>query len=137
MTFALHPNWQFSSTTTIKGPPFAVFYPPSFLTFSLYSIPFSLCALFLPVPAAPSIAPQLSIVRLFFFFLNSAAAYVLSLTLLPLIYSSLLSCFHVHCAVCFQAPWAAAGEATSGLVPVSSLWILFLFFRILSLSFSY
>ena len=87
-----YPNWQSSLTTTIKGPPFAVFYLLSFLPFSLYSIYF-------PPPSRPLYYAPIIYYKAFFF--NSTAVYTLSLTLLLLIYSSLLSCFYIHYTVYF------------------------------------
>ena len=78
----------------------------SSILFNFFSLlypffPFSLCTLLPPILAAPSIAPQLSIVRLFFSSLNSTTVYTLSLTLLLLIHFSLSSYFYTHCAIYF------------------------------------
>ena len=55
-------------------------------------------------PSCPLHCTPIIYCEAFFSSSNSAAAHALSLTLLPLIYSSLSSCFYAHYAVCFQAP---------------------------------
>ncbi|KAF2195928.1 hypothetical protein K469DRAFT_21051 [Zopfia rhizophila CBS 207.26] len=80
--------------STIKGLPFAVFYPPSFPSFSLYSLPTP--ATHLPSVPAASIGSQSCIVRHFFNPCRSSCLVPDSPSFAP---SSLSSRSHADCAV--------------------------------------